>query len=160
MIAGVRVSPVAGSVAVLASAVAGYAYDGIPGVLLWGLAAVGSVQLIRWCYTAIHIHRAVRDVQETTAVVPPEIDAALRGLAHDLRSPIAAATAAFAAMEECESGRADDEAAFFRGTVRRNLEEAQQRLRTLEQHRWPAPPEARGRGMRAPLAGAGGRSRD
>lgn len=152
----IRVSSAAFVVAPLASALVAYAHTGVPGALLWGLAAVGGVQVVRSCYVAIQTRTAARRVVEDTApVVPPEIDSALRGLAHDLRSPIAAATAALAAMEECEGGQDADEAAFFRGAVRRNLEAAQQRLRALEQQRLQGPPEIRGPGVRAALAGTG-----
>ena len=60
--------------------------------------------------------------------------------------------AAFAAFEEHLAPVAeDDEATFFRGIVRRNLEEARQRLQSLEKFRLQRA-EKHGPGVRAALA--------
>lgn len=127
--------------ALSASASLGYGRDGVLGALLWTLACIGCAHL----GSAVVARRRSRAQQTTPLAVPPELDAALRGLAHDIRSPIAAAAAAFAALEDCAGG-ADD--SYFRGVVRQNLQEASARLRTLEQYRLQAPREAQGPGLR------------
>ena len=78
----------------------------------------------------------------------PEVDAALRGLAHDLRSPIAAAAAAFAAVDDHVDGMADDDVGYFCGVVRQNLREATARLKTLEEYRLHPPARSQGPGLR------------
>jgi hypothetical protein len=127
----------------LASASVGYGRDGVLGALLWALACIGCAHIGR----AVVAWRRARAKPPAQPDVPPELDAALRGLAHDIRSPIAAAAAAFAALEDC-SGGAPADASYFRSVVRQNLQEASARLRTLEQHRLQAPREAQGPGLR------------
>jgi hypothetical protein len=138
---------------VVASAVTGYDRDGLPGAVLWGLACAGSVYLARSTYAAYR-RRGAAGAKLERWDIPPEVDAALRGLAHDLRSPIATAAAACAALDE-HVGKipADDDVVYLCRAVRQSLDQARERLLILERYRLQPPPEAQGPGVRAALSG-------
>jgi len=133
--------------ALVVGAVGGYGYDGVVGAALWLLAGIGCVHVGNFCADLWRL-RVVGEVVDTALEVPPEVDAALRGLAHDLRSPIAAAAAAFAAVDDHVDGMADDDVGYFCGVVRQNLREATARLKTLEEYRLQPPAEEQGPALR------------
>ena len=135
------------ALALVLGAVAGYGYDGVSGAALWALACIGCLHVGNVC-ADLWRSRVVGEANDTALEVSPEVDAALRGLAHDLRSPIATAAAAFAAVDDHVDGTADDDVGYFCGVVRQNLREATARLKTLEEYRLRPPAEAQGPGRR------------
>lgn len=175
------------ALAVGAGAVAGFGYDGVVGAGLGGLACVGVMAIVEARVgggrpgdhsppsgnARDHATRApspreggspARDSVEVPGAepdpttLPADLDRRLAEVAHALRSPIAAATAAFAAFDERVGERpGDEESAFFRGVVQRNLEEARERLLQLEEHRLAYRPAAHTSPSAAPAAARAGR---
>jgi len=147
-------APGIGAGAVLASAVFGYCHDGggTYEAALWALAGLGALHAGRFVLMTCASMLARPQAREGIAV-PQELDAALRGLAHDLRSPIAAAAAAFAAFDDhLGPDVGDEDLAYLRSAVRRNLEKARERLKTLEERRLQVSAAELGPGLKNALA--------
>ena len=139
MIASSRTSSAILAAAVLISALVGYRRDGALDAILWGLAGVGGVS-IAWSLLAALRKRVKNDAtvagnmaddaigvggEPVEVGIPPDLDAKLRSIAHDLHSPIAVAAAAFAAFDELVGETAaNEDTTYFRATVRRCLAQA------------------------------------